>query len=66
MVPISHLLGHWLACRDATRLLSQLEEREPGTIERIRLRWHLAACEACTKFREQLGCLREAVRRYGR
>jgi hypothetical protein len=66
MSRIAHLFGHWLACKDATRLLSQLEEREPTTLERIRLRWHLAACDACTRFRDQLGTLREAMRRYGR
>jgi len=63
---IAHLFGHWLACRDATRLLSQLEEREPTRFERIRLRWHLAACDACSRFRDQLRLLREAMRRHAR
>lgn len=56
----------WHGCKQVTRLLSQLEERQPTTLERIRLRWHLAACDACSRFRDQLDCLREAMRRYGR
>ena len=66
MSRIAQRFGHWLACREATRLMSQLEEREATPLERIRLRWHLAACDACSKFREQLDHLREAMRRYGR
>jgi len=64
MTRIAQLFGHWLACKDATRLLSQLEEREPSALESIRLRWHLAACDACARFREQLATMREAMRRF--
>jgi hypothetical protein len=64
MNPISRLLGHWLACKEATRLISQLQERPPTGLERVRLRWHLAACNACTRFDEQLGFLHEAMRRF--
>ena len=60
------LIGHWLACKDATRLLSQLQEREPTAFERARLRWHLAACDACSRFDAQLRVLRASMRRYGR
>ena len=66
MSRLAHLFGHLLACKKATRLLSQLEEREPSAFERIRLRWHLAACDACSRFRDQLGMLRQAMRRFGR
>jgi Putative zinc-finger len=64
MNPISRLLGHWLACKEATRLMSQLQERRPTGLERVRLQWHLAACDACTRFDKQLGFLREAMRRF--
>ncbi len=64
MNPISRLLGHWLDCKAATRLISTLQERTPTTIERARLRWHLAACAACTQFDKQVEFLREAMRRY--
>ena len=62
--PVTRLLGHWLSCKDASRLLSQLQEREATPLERIRLRWHLAACDACTRFDRQLAFLREAFRRF--
>ena len=64
MTRIAQLFGHWLACKDATRLLSQLEEREPSALERIRLRWHLAACDACARFHEQLATIRQAMHRF--
>ena len=64
MNPISRLLGHWLACKEASRIISQLQERDPTGFERIRLRWHLAACDACTRFEKQISFLREAMRRY--
>ena len=66
MSRLAQLFGHSLACKEATRLLSQLEEREPSAFERIRLQWHLAACDACSRFRDQLGMIRETMRRYGR
>jgi hypothetical protein len=62
--PITRLLGHWLSCKDASRLLSQLQERRPTGIEAVRLRWHLAACDACTRFERQLAFLRDAMRRF--
>lgn len=61
---ISRLLGHWLACKEASRLISQLQERRPTGLERVRLQWHLAACDACARFEKQIGFLREAMRRY--
>jgi hypothetical protein len=64
MNPISRLLGHWLTCKDASRLLSQLQERGPTGLERVRLRWHLAACDACTRFDKQIEFLRAAMQRY--
>ena len=64
MNPISRLLGHWLACKEATRLISQLQDRRATGMERVRLQWHLAACDACTHFDKQVGLLREAMRRY--
>ena len=64
MNPISGLLAHWLVCKDATRLISQLQERTPTGLERVRLRWHLAACDACSRFERQMAFLREAMRKY--
>ncbi|HVF64006.1 MAG TPA: zf-HC2 domain-containing protein [Casimicrobiaceae bacterium] len=62
--PVIRLVGHWLDCRNATRLISQLADRPVTPFERLRLRWHLAACDACTRFDVQMTVLREAMRRY--
>ena len=64
MNPISRLLGHWLSCKNASRLMSQLQDRAPTGFEETRLRWHLAACDACTRLEKQMGFLRQAMRRY--
>jgi len=64
MNPFSRLLGHLIACRDVTRLVSRLQESEVSGFERARLRWHLAACAACARFERQIVFLREAMRRY--
>jgi hypothetical protein len=59
-----HTLTHMLSCKEATRLLSQAQDRPLGYSERIKLRLHLAACIACTRFSRQLAFMREAVSRY--
>lgn len=64
MNPVSRLLGHLLDCRHATRLISQLQERPLGSLAQLRLRLHLAACDACSAFSRQLVFMREAMRRY--
>ncbi len=57
-------IGHLLMCKDVTRLISQLQEREPTRWERFRLQAHLAACEYCSRFDGQMATLRETMRRY--
>ena len=59
-----HTLTHMLSCKEATRLLSQAQDRPLGYSERIKLRLHLAACIACTRFSRQLAFMREAISRY--
>jgi hypothetical protein len=41
-----------------------MQERELGVFSRWALRLHLAACEACTRFEQQMRFLREAMHRY--
>lgn len=53
----------WLKCRDAARLASQAMDRRLSLGERVSLRVHLAICDGCTNFRNQLEFLRDAVRR---
>lgn len=40
-------------------------DRELPTGERLRLRLHLFACDACTRFSHQMGFLRQAMHRLG-
>jgi hypothetical protein len=52
-----------LSCKQVTRLVSQGLDRELGFAERVRLRVHLAICDGCTNFRNQMDFLRKAVAR---
>jgi hypothetical protein len=54
-----------ISCKEASRLLSQAQDRELSLGERIRLRIHLAICRGCRAFSAQLAFLRRAVRRLG-
>jgi len=57
-------VGHLVSCKDASRLLSQAEERPMSAWERMRVQWHLAVCAMCRAFERQLAFMREAMRRY--
>ncbi|HEV2221277.1 MAG TPA: zf-HC2 domain-containing protein [Casimicrobiaceae bacterium] len=59
-----HRLTHMVSCKEASRLLSQREERRFSLGERVRLRLHLAACVACARFERQLALMRNAMSRY--
>jgi hypothetical protein len=65
MNPIRRALGHLYTCKDATRIVSQAQERPLTAIERWKLALHLRVCEACTRFERQMRFLRDALRRYG-
>lgn len=51
-----------LNCQQATRLLSEQEDRALGVGERTRLRMHTWVCESCRNFGGQLGFIRRAVK----
>ncbi len=53
-----------LTCKQASRLLSEAEDRRLGTPERLKLRLHVGFCDACTHFSKQLAFLRAALRAY--
>ncbi len=53
-----------LSCREATRLLSQREDRKLTLGERAALRLHLAICRGCRAVSEQIPFLRRALRKY--
>ena len=53
-----HRLTHLLSCKEASRLLSQAQDRPLALGERVKLRLHLAVCRACTRFARQLALMR--------
>jgi hypothetical protein len=53
-----------ISCKEASRLLSQGQDAELPWLARVRLRLHLAACDACTRFSRQLRFMRDALARY--
>ncbi|MBH1988345.1 MAG: zf-HC2 domain-containing protein [Burkholderiales bacterium] len=55
-----------LNCAEATRLLSEGQDRELPRGERTVLRMHTWMCSGCRNFGEQLGFLRQATRAYAR
>jgi hypothetical protein len=52
-----------LTCKQASKLISQSLDRPLSLSSRIKLRFHLFICDACTRFNKQLGQLRMAVHR---
>lgn len=53
-----------LNCRDATRLMSEAQERELGMKERMSLKMHVMMCSGCRNFGQQMHTLRQAMRSY--
>jgi predicted anti-sigma-YlaC factor YlaD len=53
-------------CHDATRTLSDAQERKLALGERISLQLHLAICPSCRNFEEQMAFLRDSMRAYAR
>jgi hypothetical protein len=53
-----------LNCREASRKLSEAEDRSLGLGERVGLWMHLKACDACTHFSRQVVTLRKAMQQY--
>ncbi|NJD26347.1 MAG: zf-HC2 domain-containing protein [Betaproteobacteria bacterium] len=51
-----------LSCKEATRLMSQAQDRNLGLAERVQLEMHLAICKGCRNFSEQMAFLRKACR----
>ncbi|MGB5080172.1 MAG: zf-HC2 domain-containing protein [Burkholderiales bacterium] len=52
------------SCREATRLISQGMDRRLSFAERLALRFHVAICDACTRFTRQAKFLRRALKSY--
>ena len=53
-----------LTCQHASRLLSQAQDETLPFGKRVRLRLHLAYCDACTNVSRQFATLRMAMQRW--
>jgi predicted anti-sigma-YlaC factor YlaD len=53
-------------CKDATRAMSEAQERRLALGERVGLQLHLAMCSRCRDFERQVAFLRESMRTYAR
>ncbi|MGH6626928.1 MAG: zf-HC2 domain-containing protein [Burkholderiaceae bacterium] len=51
-------------CREVAALLIAREDRDLPWAERLALRLHLAACQACPRFERQLLTMRNALRQW--
>jgi heterodisulfide reductase subunit B len=55
-----------LNCHDATRLMSESQERPLSLMERMSLKLHVSMCSGCSNFKEQMGVLRKLTRSYAK
>ena len=53
-----------LSCREATRLVSERQERPLSVRERMALQMHLAMCAGCKNFSLQIPFLSKAMKAY--
>ena len=52
-----------LTCKEASRLVSEGQERKLALRERLGLRLHLWMCARCRRFEQQIRLLRRSLRR---
>ena len=57
-------MGRLISCKDASRLISQMQDGDLPFGQRLRVRLHLLFCDACTQFERQVRYLRDVMRRY--
>ena len=53
-----------LNCKQATRLMSEEQERPLSWRERVALKFHNLICSGCTNYRKHMRFMREAARRF--
>ncbi|MDH3354662.1 MAG: zf-HC2 domain-containing protein [Chromatiales bacterium] len=54
-----------LNCKNATKLMSQAQDRPLFLKERISLRFHLMMCSGCNNYNQQMFLIRKACRHMG-
>jgi len=55
-------IGHIISCKDASRFISQAQDRDLSPFGRWKLRMHLKVCDKCRRFEAQILFLRKALR----
>ena len=53
-----------LSCKEASRLLSEAQDRKLDLPEKMQLEVHLVMCKGCRNFKGQMNFLREACKCY--
>jgi len=53
-----------ISCQHASRLLSQQQDERLPFMQRVKLRLHLAVCDACTNVSRQFQAMRLALQRW--
>ncbi len=53
-------------CRQATRLMSEAQERPLTLGERLQIKLHILICSGCRNFRHHLTTLRNAAQRFAK
>lgn len=53
-------------CHEATRLMSESQERPLSMTERMSLKLHLMMCTGCANFKDQMGTLRVMMRNFAK
>ncbi len=62
------LLFGWfnLTCEDTSPLISEMMDHRVSFIKRLKIKIHLAMCEVCLYYKEQLGIIRNLSQNLGR
>lgn len=53
-------------CRQATRLMSEAQERKLSRMQRLSLKIHVSMCSGCRNFERQMGSLRTIAQAYSK
>jgi len=55
-----------LNCHNATKLMSESQERSLSVTEQMSLKLHVMMCKGCNNFQEQMGTLRKMTRTFAK
>ena len=59
-----YAVGRLISCKEASRLISQMQDSDLPFGQRLRVRVHLLFCKACTQFERQIRFLRRVMGKY--